>query len=226
MLKKINKISWALVLVSVLLAACGLGAEQEPTPDVVAIRTQAVGTAMAEMTLQAALNPTATPAPPTITPLPTATRFTLTPAAAGGTTSGGTSSGSTSGGGSKLPTLTPTWPAWSSDDYRCEFVKQDPYDQAQKAGSEYDIVWTMRNIGTRTWYTNLYSVIWMGGDDINPYKIYQLPHNVEPGKTVDIRVDIHLPSNPQDFRLETFWGIRNDKGSIFCRFYHVIPRLY
>jgi hypothetical protein len=226
MRKNFGKIGGLLVLLSVLLAACGMAADQEPTPDVVAIKTQAVETAMAEMTVQAALNPSATPLPPTITPLPTATRFTQTPMAASGSSSGGSTSGGSGGGGSKLATRTPTWPSWSSDDYRCEFVDQYPYDQAQKAGTEYDIVWTVRNIGDRKWWTNLTEVVRLSGAEIAPYKSYQLPKNVNPGETVQIRVDIHLPTNPTEQMLTTEWGIKNDQGTVFCRFYHSIPRLY
>ena len=224
--KKFAKMGWGLIVISVLLAACGATAEQEPTPDVVTLRTQAVETAMAEMTIQAALNPTATSVPPTITPLPTATRYTLTPIAGGGSSSAGSSSTGGSGGGSKIATSTPTRPPWSSDDYQCAFVDQFPYDQAQKAGSEYDIVWTIRNTGDRIWYTNLTEVVWMGGDDISPAHSYRLPNNVKPGETVRVTVDIHLPTRQQESRLETFWGIKNDSGTIFCRFYHIIPRLY
>jgi len=222
MKKNFEKIGGLLVLASILLSACGLAAKQEPTPDAVTIKTQAVETAMAQITVQAALNPSATPLPPTITPLPTATRYTLTPAAIGGSTSGGTSGG----GGSKLATLTPTMSSWSSDDYRCEFVDQYPYDQAQKAGSEYDVVWTVRNIGDRTWYPDLMQVVRISGAEIAPNGMVPLPKTVKPGETVDIRVDIELPSNPQDYMLSTEWGIKNDKGTVFCRFYHAIPRLY
>jgi len=228
MRKNFGKFAGLFMLLSVLLAGCGMAADQEPTPDAVAIKTQAVETAMAEMTVQAALNPSATPVPPTITPLPTATRFTQTPITGGGSSSGsgGSSSGGSGGGGSKLATSTPTVPPWSSDDYRCEFVDQYPYDQAQKAGTEYDIVWTMRNIGDRTWYPNLMEVVRLSGKEIAPYAMYPLPKTVKPGETVEIRVDIQLPFSPQDYMLTTEWGIKNDQGTVFCRFYHSIPRLY
>ena len=88
MQKNMKKILLVAALVSVLLiSACGTGEPQEPTPDINAIKTEAVQTAMVEMTVQAALSPSETPLPPTLTPLPTATLTDVTPPAAGSSSS-------------------------------------------------------------------------------------------------------------------------------------------
>jgi len=93
---------WLVLAAVMLLSACNVGTAGEATPDEQAIRTQAVQTAVAQMTVQAALNPTATLLPPTITPLPTATVGTAAPSGSGSGTGTGTSGGT--GGGSQAGT--------------------------------------------------------------------------------------------------------------------------
>jgi outer membrane murein-binding lipoprotein Lpp len=63
MVKRMKILSLGLIIVgSLVLASCG-GANQEPTPDVASIQTQAVMQAMAQLTVDAAMNPSATPVP-------------------------------------------------------------------------------------------------------------------------------------------------------------------
>ncbi len=65
MKKDLKKLTIGAALIAVLLvSACGTGEPQEPTPNINAIKTQAVQTAMAELTVQAALSPSKTPLPP------------------------------------------------------------------------------------------------------------------------------------------------------------------
>ena len=58
------------ITVILILAACAPATPVEPTPDVNAVRTSAASTVIAELTLTAA-SFTATPLPPTQTPVPT-----------------------------------------------------------------------------------------------------------------------------------------------------------
>jgi len=220
MKNNVNKLIIGAALIAVLLvSACGTGEPQEPTPDVNAVKTQAVQTAMAELTVQAALSPSETPIPPTLTPLPTATLDTDAAQPAGGSSS---SSGSSSGGSSVAET-----PVWSSLVYKCEFVNQNPLDGPQFTGADYDVIWTMRNIGKVTWTVADYYVKWTGGANlsgaIRGNLTYKLPHDVAVGETVDIRADIAVPKNPELYPgYVTNWAIVNDNGEEFCRFYHHI----
>lgn len=221
-----KKIGWLLVAAAVLLSACGLAAEQEPTPDTVAIRTQAVETAMSEMTLQAMLNPTATLVP-TNTLLPTATssETTTTPQPVSG--SGG---GSGSGSGGSVSTRAPTavvQKTWSTDEYWCQVLSEDPLEYAQPSGWNFDKTWKIRNIGTKSWNSATFSVVWVDGENWS-YGItkYNLPHDVAPKETVDIVIDIQVPLGVTDKPRVTWWGISNNEGKVFCRFYHTIPSTY
>lgn len=196
-----------------LAASCTASEPGAPTPDINAIKTEAVKTAMVEMTVQAALSPTETSVPPTQTPLPTATLNgdATQPAA-------GSSNGSGSGGSSGTPI-----PTWTPDVYICEFVTQDPLDGPQVTGWNYDIVWTIRNVGIAEWTRVDYYVKWTGGDDLSPSHIYKLPHDVGYYETVDITVDIQVPTNPVPVPgWITNWAIINDNGDVICQFYHQI----
>ena len=223
MQKNLKKIVLVAALVAILLvSACGTGEPQEPTPDINVIRTEAVQTAMVEMTVQAALSPSETPLPPTLTPLPTATLNTDATQPPAGSSSSSSSSGSSSGGtsGTAIPT-------WTPDVYKCEFVDQDPWDKPQMTGSAYDIVWTMRNVGIATWTVADYYVKWTGGDDLSPKHIYKLPHDVAPYQTVEIGVDINIPTHPiESPGYSTNWAIINDNGDEICVFFHNIPHTY
>ena len=207
-----------------LLTACGTGESSEPTPDINAIRTEAVKTAMVEMTVQAALSPTETSPPPTMTPLPTAT---LNSGAAqpstGSSSSGSTSSGSSGSSGAIVtagPTSTP-------DIYICEFVDQKPLDGPQMTGWIYDVVWTFRNVVTAKWTKADYYVMWTGGADLSPTHIYKLPKDVGYYETVDIAVDITVPPSPVGVPgYITKWALVNNNGEQICNFYHQITLTY
>jgi len=224
MQKNLKELTIGAALVAILLvSACGTGEPQEPTPDINAIKTEAVQTAMAELTVQAALSPSETPLPPTPTLLSTATQdVDATQPAVGSSSSSSSSSASSSGGssGSVAPTKAP-------DVYKCEYKGQDPLDIPQKTGKIYDIIWTIRNVGTAIWTVEDYYVKWVGGDDISPKHIYKLSHDVAPYAKVDIGVDIYIPADPIDFPgLTTEWAIINEKGDVICLFYHNIPEIY
>jgi len=216
------KVGLVLALAAVMMAtACAAGEPQEPTLDAEAIKTQAVQTAMAEMTVQAALNPSATPVPPTMTPLPTATVGTAVPTKPVVVSSGG------SGGSSGVAI-----PTWTPDAWKCQIISEDPLDYARMTGDEFDKKWVIKNIGTTTWW----------GDDVylkyidHPWSIENISSlktekyinkNVEPGDTIEIVMDIDVPTNPigipgyiMDFQMIS--GV----GGLICEFNYNIPYTY
>lgn len=217
----IKTASMGFVLVAVLLlSACAPKAAAEPTLDLTMIRTQAVQTAVAEMTVQAALNPTATPIPPTITPLPTATVGTPVPVSGSGGSTGG--SGGTSG--TKIPTATP-------DAWKCKIVNEYPLDKPQMTGWEYDRHWVIKNIGTTTWWAN---DVYVKFDDtcticenITYQTKFYINKNVAPGDTIDIFVDIDVPTSPKAFPGYTMaWDMISENGGLICEFWNNIPSTY
>jgi len=211
-----------LIVIAAMVTACVPNTNAEPTLDISAIRTMAVQTAIMEITVQAILNPTVTPIPSILNQPTTAAESTAVPVSASGN-SGGSSSGSLGGSGgtsgTPLPTRTP-------DVYICEYVTQNPLDKPQVTGADYDMVWTIRNTGVATWNTSEYYVKWLGGSDLSPSHTYPLAKNVAPFEMVDIVVDIKIPTNPTTDLQISRWGIVNDNGDVFCKFFHAIPSTY
>lgn len=207
-----------------LLTACGPKAAAEPTPDVEAIRTQAVQTAQAEMTVQAALNPTATQIPATITPLPTATVGTPMPTAKP-LGSGGGGSGGGGSSGTAIPTATP-------DAWRCQIVDEYPLDKPQMTGSEYQRHFIIKNIGTTTWWA--YDVYVEFDDSCTvcenityQKKPFYINKNVAPGDTIDIVFDMDVPTNPVALPGYTMaWNMNSGVGGLICEFWNNIPSTY
>jgi hypothetical protein len=212
-----------LIVLAAIFTACAPNSEVIPTLDIGAIQTWAVKTAIMEITVQAILHPSSTPIPAAIPPLPATPQGTAEPVSVSGGTGGSsnsTGSGSSGGtSGTPLPTRTP-------DVYICEYVTQNPLDKPQMTGANYDMVWTIRNTGVATWNTSEYYVKWLGGSDLSPSHTYPLPKNVVPFGTVDIIVDINIPTSPTTDLQVTRWGIVNDNGDVFCKFFHAIPSTY
>ena len=223
---KIKTASLGLVLIAVLLlSACAPKAVAEPTPDVVLIRTQAVQTAVAEMTVQAALNPTATSSSGNTHPPADSngwhpgTRFRFYQRSSTGGT--GSSGGST---GTKVPTRTP-------DAWKCQIVDEYPLDKPQVTGWEYDRHWVIKNAGTTTWWANdvyvEYDETCTICENITYQTKFYINKNVEPGDTVDISVDIDVPTSPVIFPGFTMaWNMDSDDAGLICEFWNNIPSTY
>ncbi|MDO9546331.1 MAG: NBR1-Ig-like domain-containing protein [Pelolinea sp.] len=223
MQKNFKRILLGAALVAVLLiTACGTGEPQEPTPDINAIRTEAIQTAMVEMTVQAALSPSETAPPPTLTPLPTATLSTDAAQPAAGSASSA-SSGSSSGGssGTAIPTSTP-------DPYKCKYISEDPLDGPQPTGANYDKYWTFQNVGTATWTAKDYYIKWVSGPDLSYKHIYKIPHDVAPYQTVTFGIDVVIPTNPisEGIAYVDYWQLISDNGDVVCNFQNTITRTY
>ena len=221
MQKNMKRILIGVALLSILLgASCGAAETKEPTPDVNAIKTEAVKTAMAEMTVQAALSPSKTAPPPT--PLPTATLNTdAAQPAAGASAPTAPSTGGSGTSGTPIPT-------WTPDPYACEYVTEDPLDGPQMTGWNYDKTWTFRNVGTNTWTVADYYIKWDKGDDISPQHIYKIPHDVAPYETVVFTVDVIVPITPitEGVAYTDYWQLISDNGEVVCSFNNVITRTY
>lgn len=214
-------IGLALILIAALATACGPATQIEPTPDLDKIRTEAVQTAKAELTMEAKLNPPATEVPPTITPFSTATQEAPLPKT-GPSSSGSSGSSGGSGGSSGTPI-----PTWTPVVYACEIINQSPWDRTVMTGSIFDVVWTVKNVGIGTWNTAEYYVKRNSDTGIDgglTHKDqYKLRNDVAPYQTYDVIVDISVSVNPSDDIQYTEWGIVNDNGEVFCKFYFAIP---
>lgn len=228
----------AALMIGILLVGCGSTPTVvlPPTQDIPAIRTESAATVVSKLTIEAALNPTATAAAPqvvTATPEPT-TEATATTAAAEPTatvavvvqptnttapvTGGGSSGGGSTGGGSvAIPTATRR-----PGPDQASFIGQEPTDGTDfKAGNVFDAKFTFKNIGTSTWTTE-YEMRHERGANLaeGQPKTIDFPKNVAPGETVTLIFDAVAP--PDAGRHFSYWSLINENGDIFAQFYLVI----
>ncbi len=198
---------------SALLTAAGRVETQAPTPDLDALRTEVVQTVESQFTLAAVLSPSNTPLSATSTAASSATAqftntpfatvpvpatMTLPPKATSTRVSGG-------GGGVAKPTRTPYTDM-------IQYITQTPADGTVfTVGQDFDIVWTVKNIGMRTWNKTFY-IRYKSGVEGSRAKMYYLTNEVPVGDTIDIRVDMIAPYIPG--RYVTTWQLVNDDAVV------------
>ncbi|NMC47552.1 MAG: hypothetical protein GYA52_12070 [Chloroflexi bacterium] len=217
MKKMIGMISF-LMLAVVLLSACTQQPAAETTPDLGEVKTQAVQTAVSQMTADAESmveepaveQPTITPLPTIGAAVPTATSYA---SSSGSTSSSGSSGGSTTYSGSPVPTWTPVV-------YDCQVVGQTPVDGNQYVGADVDVYWTLKNTGAATWKAGQYYYHWTGYSDLSPTHMFYLASDVAPYGTITVQIDVKVPTTIGQYR--TQWYLVNDNGEDFCGFYYYV----
>ncbi len=181
---------------ALLLSACGATpAELTPTvtvnPD--EIRTQAVGTFAADLTLTAFAAPTNTPAA-TVTPLATFT--------AGATTPGGVAVNTLPAGG-----------AATSSCYGLAFVSDVtiPDNTPVTAGQAFTKTWKVRNAGSCAWDAG-FKFAFTGGEQMGG-ATFTLPSAVAAGAVYDISVPLTAPNKSGTLRGN--WRMSTAAGQFF-----------
>lgn len=218
---QLNKKILMATIVSILavsLSACGPSAPAEPTIDPNMIKTEAVQTAYAQMTLEAIMNPTATPMP-TETPLPTNTMeptLTFTVAALPGITTN-----------SSLPAIATqpvvgVAPTAASVGDKAEWVSQTPEDgtkmyirHVNSISPIFDIYWKIKNIGTTTW-NDTYKIRFFSGDKFyRDVTEFNFPKGITtaPDETVEIKVVASRPYTAGTYT--STWVLTNPDGVNF-----------
>ncbi len=184
-----------LMIGAVLLSACGATpAELTPTvtvnPD--EIRTQAVGTFAADLTLTAFAAPTNTPAA-TLTPLATFT--------AGATTTGGVAVNTLPAGGA------------TSSCYGLAFVSDVtiPDNTPVTAGQAFTKTWKVRNAGSCAWDAG-FKFAFTGGEQMGGATV-TLPSAVAAGAVYDISVPMTAPNKSGTLRGN--WRMSTAAGQFF-----------
>ncbi len=226
MFKRSGKIG-ALIAVAVLLfTSCAAPKASMPTPDLNLVRTEAVVTALAQMTKQAALNPvpTQTPLVPTVQPFVTSTPIVITATTSiygsGGIPSGGTSGGTGSSGA--------TVPTWTPDVYVMQVIGTSHLDgYVCPTGEEPDYKVTLKNTGLVTWTTTHYYIkklYDLQGTSASPVSLTKLnmsllPVDTAPGGKVTFTIDILCPKFPSEKAWTTQWALYNDNGDRVGLFY-------
>ena len=207
---KTKLVIWIAVLAVVTACVPMIATPAVPTVDANAVNTFIAQTVNAASTQTAAAMPSFTPTPsitptqntptpsPTITPtvifvLPTLTpivipTFTLVPSLGGGGT--------------------------SSDNYACRVSRVSPANGSVfDPRDDFDVVWTVTNIGQRNWDRSDLDYIYSGGAKIHEVSGYDLPENVRVGNTVQLGVDVQAPKDPGTY--STVWTLRRGNNE-FC----------
>jgi hypothetical protein len=188
------------VIATLILAACAPATPIVPTPDVLAIRTSAANTVVAEFTLTAAAF--------TPTPLPTETP-TLVPTLA-------------------PPTETPTaifatdptqialgTPGELCDNFSFDLATVDVtiLDGAQMTpGQDFVKTWKIKNTGICSWGDG-YGLIYAGYADRMSGEPVPLGTLVEVGQEVDVSVNFKAPAKVGEYT--SAWQMANAKGIPF-----------
>jgi hypothetical protein len=214
-MKSVNKQIARLILllmIGVMVVGCGPRATPAPTIDTNAIFTAAAVTIQAQLTENAKLAPQAsnTPLPTeTLVPLPT-----LPPLPGQDTVVPGQTLEATA---FVISTLAlPTASRIPAAD-KAQWLANSPADGTVFApGDKFDIVWTIKNVGTTTW-SKLYTYRYYSGAKLNEDKnSYFLRSEVLAGQQGDMIVDGQAPSTPGEYY--TLWVITNADGTNFGQF--------
>jgi hypothetical protein len=184
-----------LMIGAVLLSACG-ATPVDLTPTVTInpdeIRTQAVGTFAADLTLTAFAAPTNTPAA-TLTPLATFT------------------AGATSTGGAAFGTAPVT--GGTASCYGMAFVSDVtvPDNTPVTAGQAFTKTWKVRNAGSCAWDAG-FKFAFTGGESMGG-ATFTLPSSVAAGAVYDISVPMTAPSKSGTLRGN--WRMSTASGQFF-----------
>lgn len=87
-----------------------------------------------------------------------------------------------------------------------------PDETAFEPGEYFSKTWRLVNGGTCAW-TRDYAVIWFSGDDVGINHEQVLGVEVEPGKSVDVTVDMIAPQEPGMY--QSNWKMRSSDGNLF-----------
>ncbi len=214
---------FAILVLGLILVGCSSPTVvAQPTQDIPSIKTEAAQTVVAKITIEAALNPTATAAlveaAATETPAPAAATATLEPIPT--ETTAVTPVPTLTTAPTKAPVVN-TGPTKTASPDQALLTSQTPGDGAAlRAGEEFDGTWTFKNMGTRTWNTNYYIRYANRGTNLAKAERYYLKDKVEPGDSVTFVSDMVAPS---DGGIKvSYWQLCNDNGDVFYSFYTAI----
>ncbi len=114
--------------------------------------------------------------------------------------------------GTNTPTPTPT--LGSSEEFSCRLVSVKPKNGASFApGSDFDAIWTVKNIGSKSWKPAEVDYRYLSGTKMHASKLYDLNTTVRPDDTVEITVAMTAPDTTGSY--STTWALA--RGSVrFC----------
>lgn len=200
--RKTKLLLWISVLALIMACVPAFGTPAVPTVDpgligtFIAETVNAASTQTAAVVPSATLTPSVTPTRPTETPSPTFTStviFILS---------------------SPTPIILPTFTAvnlggsgTSSDNYACSVTRVTPPNGSRfEPRDDFDVFWTVRNIGQRNWNRSDVDYIYSSGAKIHKVSGYDLDENVRVGNSTELGVDMQAPKDPGTY--STVWTMR------------------
>jgi hypothetical protein len=84
-------------------------------------------------------------------------------------------------------------------------------------GEDFDMVWTIKNVGTKKWNADYYLKYESGTLFDKKSTIAMVSRNVNIGETGDFLIDGIAPSTPGSYT--TYWSLINDNGAAFYSVY-------
>jgi hypothetical protein len=189
------------ILITTLVAACGSSntPTQASTPDVAAVRTSAVSTVLAELTLTAAVfTPTPQPAAPTETSAPVA-QFTNTPTTA--------------------PVAQVT-NAQGTPEALCDSLAIDPATvdvnvpdgTTMSPGQDFVKTWRVKNNGSCPWGAG-YKLVYAGYANDMDGQFQPMTQVIQPGEEVELSIQFKAPAQTGEYL--SAWQMQNPKGITF-----------
>lgn len=79
---------------------------------------------------------------------------------------------------------------------------------------DFDVVWTVKNTGTKDWEATLLDYKYWSGTKMNNFAdLYDLPSNVAKGESISLRVDMTAPSSAGTYT--STWALA-DGNTVYC----------
>ena len=79
-------------------------------------------------------------------------------------------------------------------------------------GQILEKTWRLQNIGT-CWWTPQYKLVFVGGAQMGGVSEMNLPQDVPPGESIDLKIGLTAPSTPG--RYIGYWKLQNPNGGLF-----------
>jgi len=102
----------------------------------------------------------------------------------------------------------------SSDNFACRITRVSPPNGSSfNPRDDFDVFWTVTNIGKRNWDRDNIDYIYSSGAKIHKVSGYDLEKNVKVGNSIDLGVDMQAPKGSGTY--STVWTMRNNDDE-FC----------
>lgn len=122
------------------------------------------------------------------------------------------------------PTLTATLPVptatlkplptATSLPFACQVTNQNPANGKNfKPGADFDVVWTVKNVGTTFWNNDEADYRYQSGDKFHQIEVYDISKRVNPGESVDLLADMKAPD--KEGKYKTVWVLRQG-SNVLC----------